>query len=83
MNWILQGLTRMVDQLQEVIEKKPHDIVGVAVGGTTGFISSAFFHDWMKPVLLSAACAFVGLVISHYGKKVFVWIDRKITAMVK
>jgi hypothetical protein len=52
------------------MRKHFQELFGTAIGGVTGWLSSGVYHDWIQPVLLSAICALVGLIITHYGKKV-------------
>jgi hypothetical protein len=53
------------------------EYVGTVVGGVTGWLSQSVYKDWIQPILLSAACAFVGLLISHYGKKLLERFESK------
>jgi len=46
------------------------ELLGTTIGGVTGYISSSFYTTWVQPVLLSAVCALVGLLVTHFGKKV-------------
>lgn len=51
------------------MRKHFQELFGTAIGGITGFISGGIYQDWIQPVLLSAICALVGLIVTHYGKK--------------
>lgn len=45
------------------------EYLGTAIGGVTGWISQGVYKDWIQPVILSAVCALIGLLVTHYGKK--------------
>jgi hypothetical protein len=46
------------------------EVLGTAIGGVTGFITTGFYDTWVQPVLISGLCALFGLLITHYGKKI-------------
>lgn len=58
-------------------KKYIYEYIGVTVGGVTGWISQGVYKDWIQPILLSALCAFVGLLVTHYGKKALEWFESK------
>jgi len=49
---------------------KQSNVLCTAIGGVSGYISTGFFSTWIQPVIISAVCALVGLLVSHFGKKV-------------
>lgn len=71
---MMQLFVRTIDWIQ----KKPEDIWGFSIGGTAGFVAHSFYGDYVKPVIISTACAVIGLLVSHYGKKLLKWIDSKL-----
>lgn len=60
------------------MKKHIQDIAGACIGGITGWISQGFYKEWIQPMILAAACAFIGLLVTHYGKKIFQWLDGKL-----
>lgn len=51
------------------MKKNVQDIIGSAISGIAGFISSNFYETWVQPMILAAVCALIGLVITHYGRR--------------
>lgn len=58
------------------MKKYYQDIFGTFIGGATGWITSGMYHDWIQPMLLAAVCAFIGLLVTHFGKKLFKWLEH-------
>ena len=52
------------------IQKYLEEYTGTIIGGITGYVATSFYSTWVQPVLISALCAFVGLLITHFGKKI-------------
>lgn len=51
------------------MKKNFQELFGTAIGFTTGWLSSPVYKDWIQPMILSGICALIGLLITHYGKK--------------
>ena len=51
------------------MKKHFDDFMGACIGGVSGFIANGFYKDWVQPVIVSAICALIGLIVTHYGKK--------------
>lgn len=52
------------------MKKYVEECVGTVIGAVTGFISQPIYDDWIKPVLLTVICSVIGLLVSHFGKKI-------------
>lgn len=52
------------------MRKHFQELFGTVVGGVTGWVTSGIYKDWIQPIILSAVCAVVGLLVTHYGKKI-------------
>jgi hypothetical protein len=44
------------------------EIVGSTIGGTTGLVTSGFY-DWVQTIALTIVCSLIGLLVSHFGKR--------------
>lgn len=58
------------------MKKHLQDIIGAITGGVTGFISSGFYETWIQPMILAAVCALIGLLITHYGRRLLNSFDN-------
>jgi hypothetical protein len=74
MNWIVRVANSFLDSIKE----HHNEARGAFIGGASGFISQPFFKNWVQPIMVSIICAVAGLVITHYGKKILQWIDKKL-----
>lgn len=74
MNWLI----RTIENIDNTVRTHSNELRGALIGGTSGFLSQPFFHDWVKPIAISIICAIAGLLIAHYGKKLLNLIDKKI-----
>lgn len=52
------------------MKKNLQDIFGTLIGWVTGFISSGFYETWIQPMVISAVCALIGLIVTHYGRRI-------------
>ena len=52
------------------------DVFGAVTGGITGFISAGFYQTWIQPMILAGVCALIGLVITHYGRRLLHSFDN-------
>lgn len=43
----------------------------------TMFTAVDFFTVWIQPVIVAMLCAFGALIVSHFGKRLFKWIDKR------
>lgn len=52
------------------LKKHIEEIIGTLLGGSAGMISQSVYDDWIRPILVSAICAVIGLLITHFGKQI-------------
>lgn len=63
-------MTRMVLLIfSKTMKKNIDEITGTVIGGVTGWVTQPLYDDWIKPMLLTVICSIIGLLISHFGKK--------------
>lgn len=55
--------------MRQFIQKYAIEIYNAIGGGVVGFISSKVFETWIQPVLITAICAIISLLISHFGRR--------------
>lgn len=51
------------------VQKHSEETAGTASAGVGGFYAARVYEDWVRPILLAAVCALVGLLVTHFGKK--------------
>jgi len=51
------------------VQKHSEETAGTASAGAGGYYAAHVYDDWIRPILVSGACALVGLLITHFGKK--------------
>ena len=51
------------------MKKNFDEITGTLIGGITGWITQPLYDDWIQPIMLTIICSILGLLISHFGKK--------------
>lgn len=51
------------------MKKNIEEISGTLIGAVTGFVTQPLYDDWIKPILMTVICSIVGLLVSHFGKK--------------
>jgi hypothetical protein len=73
MHWIVRTANNLFDSVKE----HQNEFRGAVIGGASGFLSHPFYKDWIQPIMISIICAVAGLLITHYGKKILLWIDKK------
>lgn len=56
---------------------KNQDIIGALGSGVTGYISTVFYETWVQPIIISAVCAVIGLLITHYGRRFLNSLDNR------
>ena len=59
------------------MRKHFQDIFGTCIGWITGWITSGLYENWIQPMILAAVCAFIGLLVTHFGKRVLAWLEKK------
>ena len=51
------------------VRKHFEEVAGTIIGGVTGWITQPVYDDWVKPMILTIVCSLLGLLVSHFGKK--------------
>lgn len=61
--------------MKQLIQKYTLEFYNAIGGGVLGYIGSKIFETWIQPILITAICAIISLLISHYGKRI---LERKL-----
>ena len=63
------------------MRKHFYEFTGLLIGGSvptvTKLIENEWWTDWARPVIVSAICSIVGLLIMHYGKRFLNSLDNR------
>ena len=55
--------------MRQFISKYTVEIYNTIGAGLVGFIGTKVFETWIQPVIITAICAVISLLISHYGRR--------------